>query len=473
MSAVPDQKKTFGLASYLKSKSDPHFDKCLSILLNEKGRVKPGLIDQDIFLALIKRIVLEDDIIALAHISRLYANRHCKIVFREIKSALENIPLVGVRPQQCAEGNARNITLIAGVVDGPHIKMVLAYALALMSVNEIERVYLVITGEWAWSIWKKTSVQQVRSNIEKQIRSLAHQLSKPDYLINCIEHKFFLIISPRSEEMPQYIGDFIVRFEGPAAFKSTYIFGKSIHEVRPVVTATFSSHILEPTNSDLVLIRTAPDNDHQAKYIPPSPCGFFLPTVSRKQGLDIFVTVFSGDRIEKGLASLIDEDWKALADLLKSSTKLQWWLIGASDPTKARSRLPKQIEKDIGQKIKILPFSDLTQIYRRAIAFLSFPNAFGGGVAASMAIAHNVPVIVEQNSKSDISNFVPEPTHVKSFEDGIFRLKSWYEDSNEWKSVLSKQREYAKERMNMQTKGSELFNILLRSEHIWKNPRRF
>lgn len=372
-------------------------------------------------------------------------------------------------PLPTSSGNivdkVRSVTIISAASDGAHLHVVYAYAIALIASKEIEKVRIIFTCEWSWPLWQKSSYRDYMASLKDSFMRQVAIFPGKQELLGKIDERLEIVMAPRPEEMVGFLGDAVIRFEGPAAFKTTYLFGRAIHKLRPVVTASFSSHVAAPRNSDLLLVRTKAASHEQLRYVPPTSISYpVCPPTPTHRPDELIVTVYSQGRIKSGLKALGENEWSAIEKFFIRRPRAKWLLVGASNPADARLAIPPNFEKTIGKNIEILPFSDLDEIYKKSLAFLAFPRMFGGGGAALMALACAVPVLAAADFKSDIANFVGEEFHVRDFVHAIELIEHWLgHNDDRYHFAVQQQQACFAERMDVEARGRALLSILNRA----------
>jgi UDP-3-O-[3-hydroxymyristoyl] glucosamine N-acyltransferase len=454
-----DQKRKQTLLQYIESNIGVDTSSIRQILTAEKEKQKPGALLGEQIRPLLGSAMSADDIVAVATIIRTYADRRDQSLFVDISKLLEDCPLVGTPPSLGDE--VKSITIISAATDGHHLKLVFAFAAALLAQATIEKVRIVFTGEWVWPVWSKVNTEAYLEKLKAAFETqLGHYPDVQPYMAT-LEQRLEILSAPAPNEMAALLGDIVIRFEGPAAFKTTYIFGKAIHKVRPVVTATFSSHVNTLRNCDLVLARAISKNESLVHYIPPAALALPLTPPVMDVGAEILlVSVYSQDRIKRGLASIKPNEWDAFGDLFDKHPNVRWLLVGASDPGLARAAIPAQFVEKYGKRIEILAFSSLDEIYRKAFVFLSLPKVFGGAGGATMAISSGVPVLTDTDERSDIANTLPETLHIKNLVDAINTVKEWVDAPQLRYNFVADQQRFLAGRMNLEEKGKELLRHL-------------
>lgn len=447
------------LFHYLKSREVAGMPAISSALIREKSAINPGVMRDDEIWPLINFICTIDDAVAVATLLRRYAERKHISAFNQVAQQLEEAPFIN---EQILYGESvKVVSLISAVTDGPHVMLVNAYAAALLVQPVINKVHLIFTGEWEWSQWSKVNQDKTVVRLRDGFIKQASHFSVIRPLISELDARLSITLAPRSEDLSHLLGDVVIRFEGPAIFKTTHLYSKAIHQVRPVVTATFSSRITSGKNSDATLVRGQVSSGCQFRYVPPAAISMTpIPAMLRERDEYIVATVYSQERIRIGLEKMSNKDWDAITRLFQSVPTAKWLLVGANDIQAARKTIPKHIEEKFHARIQILGHSSLDEVYSKAFAFLSFPGMFGGGGAAAIAIAYGVPVLVNSDPRSDISNAIDNSLHVAGFLDSCTKLREWVADPSSWLQFVAKQQNHFADRMDLVSKGQELLRIL-------------
>ena len=456
------KKTNLTLSEYIMRRDDIDVSFVADFLTTDRKTEKQGMIGEAAVRSLMENTRNIDDIICLASIVRRYTDRRNHSLFAMVAGLLEEVGLNTRILTVNIVGKC--VTILSAASDGQHLKLVFAYAAALLTQNNISKMNIVFTGEWEWSHWTQSQAEQFISRMKKEFHQLIFRCPEFQNIINSINDRLGIWLAPRHEEMSTILGDVVIRFEGPAFFKSTFIYGKAIHRDRPVVTATYSSHVSSARNCDVTLVRFLSDKPGHIHYVPPVIFSELktAPSLTNKSGL-LIVTAYSHDRIKSGLKAMSRSNgWTYLEALFEKIPNVKWLLVGANDPVLARREIPEIIQKKYGDNIEILGFSDLEQIYMSAFAFLCFPGMFGGGGAASMAIAHGVPVLVYSDIKADIANLIPEYLHVGGIMEAFEKIIFWDNNPDERNKFIMEQQASLLKRMDLKSKGEELNMILNR-----------
>jgi hypothetical protein len=447
------------LTQYFKSRTDIDVTEILSLLSLNKEQRKSGMLGEHVIRSLLCEIRTLDDIVAASTIIRHFADRKDRKLFAEVAHQLELASISCSPPSKST--SIESVTLLSAVTDGPHLKLIYAYAAALLVQPSIKKINIVFTGEWEWGLW---SAGKNNNIVPKLLALFAEQTSHFPSMVPVladIGKKLGITLAPRAVDMQELLGNVVIRFEGLAAFKTTYIFGKKIHEKIPVVTATFSSHITSAKNSDITLVRAKATHPNQIHFTPPATVSTpLIPPAMNSKNDELIVTVYSQERIKSGLAAMCEKEWQAIETLFLRKPNAKWLLVGAYDPIAARTVIPSHIKENFGNNIELLAFSNLDDIYRKAHVFLAFQNMFGGGGAASMAISYGVPVLVKTDQKSDIANLIPEEFHVRDFVHALKLTENWLDNPGERYQFIKRQQESFSERLDIESKGRELLGIL-------------
>lgn len=361
------------------------------------------------------------------------------------------------------KNDLRRVTLISAADTGPHLLLVFHYAIALLTQPKIEEIVIVFTGEMEWGRWRQ----------DKRVENLALLMAKFAERLALVKDKYPSLrfaelrttfeLAPLAMSLGAKLGDVVIRFEGPAVFNTTHVFAKDIYEKHTVVTATFSSVVKNPKYSDLILARIGGAGEEEVPFVPPF-VGLRYEQPKYPAGpVKKVVTVYGMGRIAIGLSKLQTSDWDGIVQLLKQVPELIWVLVGAQDPELAKKKVPEHVMRDWGDRIEVTGRADLDDLYSGAFAFLTFPNMFGGGMGASLAIAAGIPVLVGNEKNSDISGFIPAKGHTSGFADSVRRIALWAKSEPDWLDAINDQQELLKSRADLEAKGAELLNILKRA----------
>lgn len=442
------------IVEYARGRATLKADAVLDMLSRNQDALKPGAVADDALQLLLASVQNVDDAVWAAHIVRSYADRQSPRVFEVVARLLEQVEMD--LPGGWGE-RVRTVTVLSSVTDGHHLKLLFAHAAALLTQPDLARVDIVFTGEWTWHLWQNGGSSKFRlSMLEEFSKQLAMY---PGIEVPDVSGRLAIHVAPRPSELAQLLGDVVLRFEGPAAFKTTFICGRSIHLARPVVTGTFSSHVTAGRNSDFTLTRSAAPGNGAVHFVPPAGMALPISAPSRTAASRLLVTVYSQDRIRKGLQALPSEAWVQIRRLLEQMPDATWTLIGAADPAAARAAFPEGFLQAFGHRVQVLAFSDLREIYPKAFAFLALPNVFGGAGGATMAIASGLPVVACRDRKSDISNTLPDNLQTDNLAESVDLLLRWSDDGQRRRFIMEQQR-CLRERMDLRQKGKELLAVL-------------
>ncbi len=447
------------LKQYFMMRSDIDTSEILSVLSLSAEEQKFAKLSLSALRPLLNSAHSPDDIVAISTLIHRHLDRGEKALFIEASKLLENIPLPC--DDIITSNTVSSVTIICVGSEGGHLRYVYAHAIALLTQKAIEKVIIIFTGEWQWVRWSKFNHRKVIKTLSdvfyKQISCYPDMHSLPSTIGGRIE----MVLSPKPNEMKSLLGDVVLRFEGPAKFKTTYIYGKAIHALRPVVTGTFSSHVRSTKNSDVTLVRAKSNGSGLIHYIPPAVLRSPLKSPNKPNEIEaLIVTVYSQRRIKNALASMNPDQWDAINRLFNVIPNARWLLVGASDPVAARAGIPKTINESHGKKIEIVGHSDLEAIYQSAFAFLALPGVFGGGGGATMAISCGVPVLVKGDEMSDIANTLPEEFYVDDVSEAVDLIERWVKHHDQWLKFIHGQQSVLADRMNLQKKGKELLGHL-------------
>lgn len=401
-----------------------------------------------------------DDLVAIATIASGYADRSSSDGFDKIAEKLSEleIPLLKTRSK-----GITNVTLISVSMSGSQLKLVLAYASALVCMRGISKVNLIFTGEWQWQQWckanHKSKLDSLYENFYEQLKSYDGGLLA--YLLH--RKKLNIQISPKGQNFISLLGDLIIRFEGPAHFKSSFLFNKLLNDYLPVVTATFNSQVTNSSYSFATLIRQKMINiDNSYFYEFPIPLEKLKKNNLYKvdKHKKYLLSAYSLTRIKEAFDKFTQQGiWGDIASFLEES-ELCWLFVGASDANLARQSIPGEYSYLTHEKIKVMEFCELNSLFRNAFAYIAIPGVFGGGRAASLAISHNVPVLTTINPMSDISNALPLDVQYSSLEDIFSVIKSWRKSSVNREKILFEQQKTHEKRKKIFKKSAELKSIL-------------
>lgn len=388
-------------------------------------------------------------------------DRARRAVYEAAAATLERVPLAVSAQREPVPDGAADVTVLASVTDGSHLQATFALAAALLATPRCGRLYLVITREWNWMPPSGTgSRRRTAAQLRRAFLQQVSHFDAAEVIRRELDRRLRIVVSPTESELAESVGAWVVRFEGAAHFRSTYLCGAALHAARPVVTATYSSVVEHGRNTDLTLVRGAP-GPGQRLFIQPSPLarGVAEPSPRQRQSRT-FATIYAEDRIRQGLGRLAGRDWEALSTLFDRWPDARWLLVGVDRPEAARAQLPAAFRHRHEERLAFLGYSDLATVFAGTRGLLQLPGAFGGGVTAATGIAMGVPVLVMTDPRSDVANALPAGLHVQDFTHAVETLGRWFGDEAAWEEALARQQAVLRGRMDLAAKGAELIAIL-------------
>lgn len=386
--------------------------------------------------------------------------REQHLLLIEIGQLLAKQPLPGCLER--SKSMVRDVTLISAVNIPPHLYLAFHYAFALLTQERIRRVNIVFTGERdGWGALQEERRAQALDQVLTEWNTRVNRVAQSYPALRQAAERVRIVLVPASDEWAGLIGDVVIRFEGPAPFNTTTIYGEAIHAARAVVTGTFSSLTRKGVYSDLTLTRSAPADATQVQFRPPGihEAGV-LPSRRPEHGELNVVTAYTQGRVLAGLKSLTADDWDAVAGLLRVAPQLRWRLVGASDPGLAAQAIPPGVRDEFDARIQVSGMVELERLYAETFALLCFPKSFGGGRAAMLASAAGVPVLVPSDANLDISNLMPPGSHYESFVQALALVARWVEDEAARQTFVKTQQEFEQQRFLLPERGAELVRIL-------------
>lgn len=402
-----------------------------------------------------------NDLVALASVSFRYSDRSSLDGFKKISELLVKADLPIIKREH---NELRHITLVSAVMDGPHAKLIFSYVAVLLCMKNITNVSLIFTGEWQWFAWRRAKYVERISKLYELCYEQLKQYNGGRLAYYLYRRKLKIFISPKGKEFSKAIGDMVVRFEGPAPFRSTYIFNSILKASYPVVTVPFSSHISSSCYSFATLVRNQNligSGDYF--YIPP-----FAPEEIKKKNKykrdknkKYLLSAYSGDRIRKMFRTFTKTGtWESVTDFLQCSN-LYWIFVGARNVELAYQQIPPEHRVLLGDKIQVLGFSELNPLFRDAFAYIAVPGVFGGGRTSGLAISHDVPVLTVRDDHSDVSNSLSDEVQYNSLEEIFSAVMSWESCLKGRELTIKKQNAFLNERKNIFKKAEELNGILI------------
>jgi hypothetical protein len=361
----------------------------------------------------------------------------------------------------------KNITIISANVppESEHLKAISIYALSIIMVDKVEKLNIIFTSEMVWDFYGK-DIRKKRESlyleiIKGYIEQFTNNLLGEEHLMSKIE----IFFSPRCTEMPNIIGDCILRFEGSAIFNSTHIWGQTLVNNRPVVTALFNTAVGIGANSHVTLLQNKKTEVNQQYYLPHSRISFddvssIKELIENSNTVKInLVTIYSVDRISKGLLQLCQDDWNKIEVLLNKNIQLNWFFIGASDVEYCKTLFPKSLQAFLGSQIHILPPGNLDEFMTFGNIFVALPKTTGGGGTCRNSVKSGMLVYGENNNRSDITNYLPSEFIYDKFTDALEEINFILADSELYKNKLSQLLKHFHRESDAKAKGRELYSI--------------
>ena len=450
--------KKHNLKHFIESKQDVDMRKVLEIMSVPKDRQNRYKLPSEYVGELIQSIRTTNDLIAVATIMRRFGDRNDTPNIDSITAKLENVTfdLPEFLSDKRRPTQIQNITIIASTPTDSTLKTVFSVASALLTQDEIKTVRILFTAEWEWNYWAHVPSAPTPEKLKKNFSEEYGSFLDPTR----IETGLHINMGLNATQVFDILGDIVVRMEGVAFFKTAYLYGKMIHKLFPVTTLTFSSHVTELRNTDILVTRSkSKKSEKHIHFLTPLP-KFKIEKPTKKTRQFTVVTVYAQDRIKKGLLGMSDQNWAKIEELFQTVPESKWILAGASNINEAVAAIPAHIIDTYPERIHVLGYSDLNELYQNADVFLTFSKMFGGGGGAMMAVAQGVPVLVENDHLSDISNALPEELHCQNFADAIDKAIGWSTNTDAWHEFIDAQQSSLLNRMDYEAKGSELLAIL-------------
>lgn len=455
--------RDLNLSEWLRLRSYSSSKAILDAVSASNGKIAPGALNDDVLVDVIQSSNTLSELIAAATLVRRYGDRGSDLPAEYIAKKMSSFGDIS----SCANaGTPRSISLVSAASEGAHLKLILSYAAALGSADPANKVNIIFTAEWEWARWKSGERNRYRDSIKERLRALGSDLP-PDLF-----DRISVIVAPDRHEYSKNLGDIVFRFEGVSAFKTTWLFSRSVASKLPVITVTFSSMVSESGLGYRTIVRSPRLAGQNSIYFEQPllvNASELEEVVYSSKNRNSIVTVYSGDRIAAGLAKLSVEQWGKVADLLRNNPDLKWLLVGASHPDEASRAIPSWIAEDsIADRIKVLGFSDLGAIYEESLAFLCFEGMFGGGGGSTAALVSGVPILTYSEERSDVSNFIDVKFHQESFTQAVDKISEWLKDPGAWRSFIAGQRARLLKRADLKSKGEELMSIIEATSSDWQ-----
>lgn len=450
------------LTDWVKSFRPAHAPAIVDCIAKCGGSVCAGSLPDDVLIEFIESCESQHELVAAATLSRRYGRRENRLIFQSVAEKLAGL----LAPFQEKDVNFSDfsITLITAASQGMHLRLVMSYAAALAAIPSVRKVNVVFTAEWEWARWG----DREREKFEKSLVAKVKAQIPDEY--SYVEEKIAIKVAPDVNELLAILGDVVFRFEGVALFKTTWMFAAAIASVRPVITVTFSSLVPISPYSSLTIVRAPDVVEERSVYAEPplliSESSISLPQLH--DGSKSIVTVYAGQRIAAGLRSLSKGNWESILGLLEANEDLKWVLVGAADVDLAKREVPDWVlRSSVGERIVVLGFSDLEEIYREAVAFLCFPGMFGGSGGATNALLAGVPILAYEDSNSDISNLIEREYYVDGLDSAIARIDDWLAQPLLWEEFTVGQQKKVRSRTNLKEKGGQLLSIMKSAHEQW------
>ncbi|MBM4146916.1 MAG: hypothetical protein FJ240_11715 [Nitrospira sp.] len=367
---------------------------------------------------------------------------------------------------------AYHISLISpleGFSLSSHSIVMLGHLKAMLICDSVAKITLIFTCESSAKIW---------SLPDEKLTALSHEeiykISKEDG-ISCISDKLSkltIIHAPKPGKLYDNLGDVVFRFEGVSSRLSHQLYLRSIYACRPVITITFSSHVRTGAFTDLILSRHKIAMPREFTYTHPYGKSLVIDVMENSDSASntIIITAYGGPRIAAGLRNISSDAWGKLDSVFSENRDIKWFLVGVNDIDSALSAINKSFLAKHGDRLSIMPYSNLEELYKKAKIFLTLPNTFGGGGGATMALARAVPLVACKDTASDISNSLPDHLLTDTYEDALDFLSKLLTDKILYVDVVKQQQFHLKSRMDLSACSNDMLASI--NEAIIRYARR-
>jgi len=408
---------------------------------------------------------------------RKLPDKHKLFLTRVIVAIMQGMPIRQKLKQNIKykindSGETYHVSLICpfdGLSKSSHSTVIMGHLKALLLSDYVTKITMIFTCESSARIWGLSKTE---------LAALSHdeikKLSFPDGMSSVSKYlsKIIVVHAPKPSELYDNLGDVVFRFEGVSSRLSHQLYLRSIYACRPVITITFSSHVRTGALTDLILSRHKIAMPREFTYTHPYGKSLVIDVMENSDSASntIIITAYGGPRIAAGLRNISSDAWGKLDSVFSENRDMKWFLVGVNDVDSALSAINKSFLAKHGDRLSIMPYSNLEELYKKAKIFLTLPNTFGGGGGATMALARAVPLVACKDTASDISNSLPDHLLTDTYEDALDFLSNLLTNKILYVDVVKQQQSHLKSRMDLSDCSNEMLASI--NEAIIRYARR-
>jgi len=296
-----------------------------------------------------------------------------------------------------------------------HFLGILTYACILGSRAEFSEIKVIFTCEWGGG-----NYEGFKEKINKAFSIVG--VSKT------VQAKINFIILDDPHNLPLYIKGTVLKIKSIAEKHSTFIYEDYIYERFPVVTTSFNTKYIDDYACDISLVRSIQDVEEKRRlYVQPS---FHKVSSVIKKGSKVLVTAYTADRLKRMVEDIKESEWVKLCNIFEAG--YSWMLVGYHRPEDLLFNIPDFVLEKYRDNLILEPYSDLESLFEKGVhSLLCYPIFLGGGGTARLAASYNIPVLCVKDSKSDVSNILPQSNLSIDFVDILEKVFLWESDESE------------------------------------------
>lgn len=374
-----------------------------------------------------------------------------------VQNYLAHVPL---EVKDAKINKVESVTLISNIAnEGPNLNLFITYCVLALLIKKIKKVNVIITAELIPRN-KAGDFKDLTKYFDGKITSQLLSITQNSCNVEELKEKITFRVSPVEAEFSDLVGDVLIRYEGNAKKNKTYMYSNSLYSTRPTVVVTSSSLITHDYRSNLVLTVDKGQHVLANQFIPPViGNSFFEKSIKNSNTLNgkNIITIYSGNRIKKALSNLSSNEWLIIEKFLLDNPETQWELIGASDVEDALTNIPNTLNDACKSRINVYGFVSLDDLMKNASLFLSLPRTYGGAGGAAISVASFVPVITNEDRKSDICNILDSSFFTKDFTGSIDMADQILNDSVYRLHVVASQYKKLIEHHDFYSKAEEMY----------------
>ncbi len=364
---------------------------------------------------------------------------------------------------------------------GPHMRFINGFAGALATLDEVEKVTILVTQECEPECVRAPVVDAGPWDAQREEdwhRDLAHVAGDYVHKINIV------VVGKHGAVFPQEAALDLARTHDPdilfpiIGILESPVVAQILARNIPTIAIQSSMTNDVPKFADIVMAHGGGYNLDEPEFercrsyrIPVYPfprTGEKNPTIPQSSARLRIVTAMSGSRLNK-LIRPNSPHRKEMAAFLRNNPDIDWLLLGAKDPEQCRAILGENEEDGLKTRVTIGGFvPDLRAAFETCDIYLQPSTNAGGAMGVAMALEEGLPIVAMRDC--DAGNFLPLDSLIESDKDVVDKLQELVSDPEARTKLANIQRTHMHDHHSIKTCGQDMA-ALMKEAHTFFSGR--